>query len=272
MDPIVRVERRSRVLEMTLDHPKVNAVSRRLSRELYAAARLLHEDPELQAGLITGAGTRAFSAGWDFNEAVADADAGNAALENQPGGEESGASFGGITAFHDLYKPLIAAVQAPAIGGGFEIALACDMILMAEDAFFQLPEMDRGILPDAGGLQRLPRRIPYNVAMGMMLTGRRMDAAEALHWGLVHSVHPRDELLDAARDLAGTISQGAPLALQALKEVMLAIEQMPLPEAMDIIRKTPDHLAMYRRMLKSGDAKEGPRAYLEKRAPVWRGE
>ncbi|WP_137388421.1 enoyl-CoA hydratase-related protein [Rhodoligotrophos defluvii] len=270
--PLVKVERRARVLEIVLDHPPVNAINRRLSREVYAAARSLQEDSELGVGLVTGAGERAFSAGWDFREALATASEHGSPFGNTAENPMDFGGFGGITNYPGLLKPLVAAVQAPAIGGGFEIALACDVIVMAEDAFFQLPEMQRGILPDAGGVQRLPRRVPRNVAVELMLTGRRMTAQEARHWGLVHAVYPRDELLDAARALADEIAEGAPLAMQALKEVLAATELMPLEEAMRIDRQPPEHLITYRRMMASRDAEEGPRAFLEKRKPVWRGQ
>lgn len=266
--PLVRLRRCARVLEIILDNPKVNAVSRQLSRQIYQAARLLQDDDDLAIGIIAASGDKAFSAGWDFNEALASAELSGSVYESDEGGHGPG-GFGGITSFHDLTKPLIAVVQAPAIGGGFEIALACDLIVMASDAYFQLPEMQRGILPDAGGLQRLPRRIPHNVSMGMILTGRRMQAQEALHWGLVHAVHPREELFDQARALAAEIAEGAPLALQACKEVALALEFMPLREAMNVSKDRSGRLPAYERMMASRDAQEGPRAFLEKRRPVW---
>jgi len=270
-NPLVKAERRSQVLEIILDHPPVNAISRQLSRELYAVAYEFQADDHLRVGLITAAGERAFSAGWDFREAVATAEEHGSPFGLTSENPHGPGGFGGITNYPGLLKPLIAAVQAPAIGGGFEIALACDVIVMAEDAFFQLPEMQRGILPDAGGVQRLPRRIPRNVAVEMMLTGRRMSAAEAKHWGLVHAVYPRGELLDAARQLADEIAEGAPLAMQALKEVLAETEMMPLGQAMAIDREPPEHLAIYRRMMTSSDAEEGPRAFLERRKPNWQG-
>jgi crotonobetainyl-CoA hydratase len=267
----VRCEQGGAILEITLDKPKVNAICRQLSRELYEAACTLQADPDLKAGLLTASGDRVFSAGWDFNEALNSVEQGRSSSESD---EEAGwgpGGFGGITALWTLRKPLIAAVNGAAVGGGFELALACDVIVMAEHAFFQLPEMQRGILPDGGGVQRLPRRIPYNVAVEMMLTGRKMTAEEAHKWGLVHAVCPSDRLAAEARRIAENVTRAAPLALQALKEVLTAIERMPLKDAMAIAGSSSDELPIYRRMAVSEDAVEGPRAFLERRTPVWKG-
>jgi crotonobetainyl-CoA hydratase len=270
MGEIVETERIGHVLRITLNRPKVNAISRALSRALHAAAVELHEDPALRVGIITAKGDRVFCAGWDFNEATQEPD--DPGVENGEISSHGAGGFGGITQYWDLKKPLIAAVNGAAIGGGFEITLAADVILMAEQAYFELPEMQRGFLPDAGGVQRLPRRIPYNVAMEMILTGRRMTAEEALRWGLAHKVVPAAQLQDEALALANEIAKGAPLALQALKEVMQAIDGTSLPEAMAITRFGATKLPILDRMWKSADATEGPRAFLEKRAPRWRGE
>ncbi|HVJ40545.1 MAG TPA: enoyl-CoA hydratase-related protein [Dongiaceae bacterium] len=270
MAEIVETERIGRVLRITLNRPKVNAISRALSKALHAAASLLHTDPELRVGIITAQGDRVFCAGWDFVEATQGT--GDAAAESGEGAGHGAGGFGGITQYWDLKKPLIAAVNGAAIGGGFEIALAADVILMSEDAYFELPEMQRGFLPDAGGVQRLPRRIPYNVAMEMILSGRRMPSSEALRWGLAHKVVSPGQLQEEALALATKIAEGAPLALQALKEVMQAIDGRSLPDAMAMTRIDTTRLPLLDRMWKSEDAKEGPRAFLEKRAPQWRGE
>lgn len=256
-DGLIERQEIGAVFEIRMVKPKVNAICRRLSRALFEAATYLQETPHLSVGILTAAGDRAFSAGWDFNEVAAYGE------EPVPGG------FGGITSLWSLKKPLIAAVNGPAVGGGFELALACDMIIMADHAYFQLPEMQRGILPDAGGLQRLPQRVPHNVAVEMIYTGRQMPAAEALRWGLVGTVCPRAELDARARELAQQVAKGAPLALQAFKEVMRAIDQMPITEAMKISRMK--ELETYQAMQKSEDAIEGPRAFLERRPPNWRG-
>lgn len=262
MQDLVETEKHGHVLVIRLNRPKVNAISRGFSRAIYAAAKSLQEDPDLRIGILTAKGDRVFSAGWDFNEA---------ATSGSEGDDHGVGGFGGITAYWGLTKPLIAAVNGAAIGGGFELALACDIILMADHAYAELPEMQRGFLPDAGGLQRLPRRVPYNVAMEMMLSGRRMEAAEAKQWGLAHKVVPIANLEREALALAQEIARGAPLALQAMKEVMQHIERMTIRGAMETVRPAGPELPIYRRMWASPDAIEGPQAFLEKRPPVWRG-
>ena len=261
------IERAPPILEITLARPPANAVTAQLARELHAALVLLRDDPALRVGIISGGTGRIFCAGWDLKDAAlaTDPTEANQAIMDLPGG------FAGITEFWNLGKPLIAAVNGFAIGGGFEIALACDIILAAEQAAFALPEMQRGFVPDAGAVQRLPRRVPYNVAMEMMLTGRRMSAQEAAQWGLVHAVMPSADLPARAREMALTIADGAPLAVQALLEVMPAVDRLPLPEAFANLRHPAGSLPAYERMLVSEDFLEGPRAFAEKRLPVWRG-
>lgn len=267
-EQFVELEQLGHVLVITLNRPKVNAISRALSRAIHAAAERLQTNPDLRVGVITATGDRIFSAGWDFRD-KAEQDAATAEgdfdTSHGPGG------FAGITRYWGLKKPLIAAVNGAAIGGGFEIALAADVIIAAENAYFELPEMQRGFLPDAGGIQRLPRRIPYNVAMEMILSGRRMSASEARSWGLVHDVVPLPELRQTAIALAAQIAKGAPLALQALKEVMQAIDHLPVQEAIQATREPDARMPVFQRMWASEDAKEGPRAFLERREPVWRG-
>ena len=167
-------------------------------------------------------------------------------------------------------KPFIAAVNGLAIGGGFEIALAADVICRRHAAF-ALPEMQRGFVPDAGAVQRLPRKLPYNVAIELMLTGRRMDALEAVRWGLAHSAVPSPDLMHRAREMAATIADGAPLAVQALLEVLPAIDRMPLKEAFARTKRGHTGLLAYERMFLSEDFLEGPRAFAEKRKPMWKG-
>lgn len=266
MSEIVHLHRSERVLEIVIDRPPANAINSEVSAKIYEACCLLQDDNNLSVGVITGAGDKIFSAGWDLKEIAgmqSNEDAINAALDC-PGG------FAGLSEFWDLYKPVIAAVNGVAVGGGFEIALAADIIIAAEHVEFSLPEMQRGFLPDAGAVQRLPRRVPYNVAMELMLTGRRMSAAEAKHWGLVHEITPRNGVLDRARELAHHIADSAPLALQALKEVMPAIYNLPLEEAFAETRPGNPKLPVYQKMLNSGDFMEGAQAFTEKRPPAWK--
>ncbi len=259
----VELHRDGAVLEIRMVKPKVNAICRRFSRAMERAALYLQNDPDLRVGILTSGSDRAFSAGLDFNEATAGAE------DCSPGAEAGG--FGGITTLRALKKPLIAAINAPAVGGGLELALACDILVMAEDTFLQLPELERGLLPDGGGLQRLPRRIPWHVATAMIWTGEPMTAADALRWGLVHRTAPREGLMDLARETAARVARGAPLALQALKEVLRVVDGLPDHEAMTLRAETEGDLEQYRRMLASDDMIEGQRAFLERRAPRWTG-
>jgi crotonobetainyl-CoA hydratase len=266
-DP-VQVETYDQIVEITIDRPPANAINAEVSNAVYAALSMLQQDDDLRVGIITGSGERIFSAGWDLKE-IAAIDNNEEAVNSAytcPGG------FAGISEFWGLKKPVIAAINGMAVGGGFEIALASDMIVAADHAEFFLPEMQRGFLPDVGAIQILPRRVPYNVAMDLLYTGRRMDVTEARQWGLVCRVCPYTELMDTARGLAREVARGAPLALQALKEVVPAIYNLPMPQAFSATKPGNEELPIYQKMLMSEDFMEGPRAFAEKRAPLWRGK
>lgn len=259
MNPAVRTAVDDGILTITLDRPKANAIDVTTSLALHAAFARLQQEPALRVAIITGTG-RFFSAGWDLSAAVAgeaiDADHG-------PGG------FAGLTEFFALDKPVIAAVNGLAIGGGFELALAADLIVAADTAEFALPEVKLGMMADSGGVLRLPKRLPRAIAAELLLTGRRMGAAEAQRWGLVNRVVPLADLAAAAQDLARELVAAAPLALAAVKQVLRATEATSVDDGYRVLRS--GMLPAYRAMLASADAQEGPQAFAEKRQPAWRG-
>lgn len=259
MTDVVRTEVSQGVLTITLDRPKANAIDVATSKLLYAAFKRLQDDASLRVAIITGTG-RFFSAGWDLNAA----NEGEAIdVVHSPGG------FAGLTEFFGLDKPVIAAVNGLAMGGGFELALAADLILAADSAEFALPEVKLGMLADSGGVLRLPRRLPRAIANEMLMTGRRMGAAEAAQWGLVNRAVTLAELMAAAQALAAQIVAAAPLPIAALKQVLRATASEPMAQAFATMRSGAS--PAYSAMLRSEDAKEGPLAFAEKRQPSWKG-
>jgi crotonobetainyl-CoA hydratase len=253
----VKVERNGAVLEVTLDRPKANAIDMATSHAMGQVFMEFRDDPALRVAILTGGGEKFFCAGWDL-KAAADGEAYDA--DYGPGG------FGGITEMHDLDKPVIAAVNGIAFGGGFELALSADLIVAAEHAEFCLPEIKVGVLADAATF-RLPKRMPRNIAMELLMTGRRMGAEEAARWGLVNAVVP--SAMERARELAGLLAGGPPLALAAIKAVVRETESLTVEQCYALMRS--GNLAAFEAMLASEDAQEGPRAFAEKREPVWQG-
>jgi crotonobetainyl-CoA hydratase len=254
----VKLENRDGILVMTLDRPKANAIDVATSLELYAAFKTLNDDPTLRVGVITGTG-RFFSAGWDLG-AANDGEAVDA--DHGPGG------FAGLTEYFSLTKPVIAAVNGLAVGGGFELALAADLIVASEAAQFWLPEAQLGMLPDSGGLLRLPKAIPERIAREMILTGRRLGADEAAALGLVSRVVPGDGLIEAALELATIIARAAPLAITAARDILRETAGMEVEAGYRHMRSGA--IPSYQAMLQSEDALEGPRAFAEGRAPEWK--
>jgi len=259
MTDLVQVERRGALWVVTLDNPKANAISTAVSRALGSAFVGFRDDSSARVAILTAAGSRFFSAGWDLKEAAAV----GGSTDQGPGG------FAGLTELFSLEKPVIAAVNGLAVGGGFELALSCDLIVAAEPAAFFLPEATIGVIPDAGGILRLPRRLPRAIAMEMMLTGKRLSAADALGFGLVNEVVPTAELLPAAHRLAERVLAAAPLAAAAIKAVAAATESLSVEEGYALMRS--GRIAAYDRLRRSEDYFEGARAFAEKRPPVWRG-
>jgi enoyl-CoA hydratase/carnithine racemase len=254
----VKVERDGPITTFTLNRPDVmNALHSPAHFEMDEALNAFAADPEQWVGVVTGAGDRAFSAGNDLKWQ---------ATGGKMGSPPSG--FAGLTSRFDLNKPLIAAVNGVAMGGGFEIALACDLIIAAEGAIFALPEPRVGLAALAGGLHRLPRAIGVKRAMGMILTGRRVSAREGLELGFVNEVTSKEDLLPAARRWATLIGECSPMSIRASKEaVMRGLDEPSLEAA---IRGQGRYEAVAA-LFKSEDFVEGPLAFSQKRPPNWKG-
>jgi enoyl-CoA hydratase len=251
---VLLTEARDHVLILTLNRPKAkNAFNAELSRALSAALDRFEQDPELRVGILTGAGG-SFSAGMDLKALLT----GEQAFTKERGG------FGIMTRPPD--KPLIAAVEGHAVAGGMELALCCDLIVAAEDSRLGLPEVKRGLVAVGGALFRLPKRIPYHVAMELALTGESHPAERFRELGLVNRVVPKGQALEAAFELAKAIAQNAPLSLAATKQILVKSWEWSEEQAW------PEHRKIANKALRSKDATEGSRAFAEKRAPIWRGE
>ncbi|MFI6924001.1 enoyl-CoA-hydratase DpgD [Nonomuraea spiralis] len=259
----VRYEKKHHVAHVTMNRPGVlNAMDRRMHEELAEVWDDVEADDDVRAVVLTGAGTRAFSVGQDLKERArldeAGAGASTFGSRGQPGHPR-------LTDRFTLSKPVVARVHGYALGGGFELMLACDIAIASEEAVFGLPEVRLGLIPGAGGVFRLPRQLPLKVAMGHLLTGRRMDAATALRHGLVNEVVPVDELDRCVAGWTDGLVRAAPLSVRAVKEAALRSLDLPLEEAFST------SYGWEERRRRSADATEGVRAFTEKRDPVWTG-
>ncbi len=258
-DTPLKVEKNGHILEVTLQRGKANAIDLATSRIMGDIFRDFRDDPELRVAIVTASGEKFFCPGWDL-KAAADGDAVD--------GDYGVGGFGGLQELRGLNKPVIMAVNGICCGGGLELALSGDIILAAEHATFALPEIRSGTVADAASI-KLPKRIPYHIAMEMLFTGRWLDTEEAARWGLINRVLPADQLMQAARDLATQLASGPPLVFAAIKEVVREAEGMKFQDAMNKI--TLSQLETVEKLYTSEDQLEGARAFSEKRDPVWKG-
>ena len=255
----IQTKRYGAILHVTLNRPKANAIDLATSRIMGETFAAFRDDPDVRVAIITGAGDKFFCPGWDL-KAANDGDAVD--------GDYGIGGFGGLQELRDMNKPVIAAINGIACGGGLELALSADIILAADHATFALPEIRSGTVADAASV-KLPKRIPYHIAMELLLTGRWFDTTEALGWGLINHVHPADQLQAAAMEMAKLIASGPPLVYAAIKEIVRDAEDSKFQDSMNRITKR--QIGSVDRLYSSEDQLEGARAFAEKRDPVWTG-
>jgi crotonobetainyl-CoA hydratase len=260
MSEFLEITKNGQILEIVLNRPKANALDGPLSREMGKVFAEFRDDPQMRVAILTGAGERFFSAGWDLN-AVAEGE--------EYLGDYGEGGFGGFPEMTDLLKPVICAVNGMAVGGGFEMLLRADFIVAAEHAQFMLPEIRVGMAPDVGTFM-LPKLLPRQKAFEILMTGRRFGADELANLGIINEVVPGEELMDRARALAHDLCHAAPLSLAAIKEAVHLTEKLSFEECYSALRSKS--WPAFMKMLESSDAQEGAKAFVEKREPVWKGE
>jgi crotonobetainyl-CoA hydratase len=260
MSEVVKTKRVGGIFEVTLDRPKANAIDLVTSRLMGETFKEFRDDPDLRVAIVRTAGDKFFCAGWDL-KAAADGDAVDS--DYGVGG------FGGLQELRGLNKPVIAEVNGMAVGGGFELALSADMIYASDHSSFSLPEIKAGTLADAATL-KLPKRIPYHIAMELLYTGRWMDVQEAHRWGLVNEVLPADKLSERVWEVAEQLEAGPPLVFASIKEVAREAEGMKFQDGLNRITKRQFESVDV--LYGSEDGLEGFKAFAEKREPVWKGK
>jgi crotonobetainyl-CoA hydratase len=256
----IRTRREGAILEVTLDRPKANAIDLATSRIMGRVFHAFRDDDSLRVAILRAEGEKFFCPGWDLKAA-----AGGDAVD----GDYGIGGFGGLQELPNLNKPVIAAVNGICCGGGLELAISCDLILASSNATFALPEIRSGTVADAASI-KLPKRIPYHVAMDLLLTGRWFDAEEALRWGLLKEITTPEDLLPKAWELARLLVSGPPLVYAAIKEVVREAEALRFQDALN--RVTKRQMPTVDRLYSSEDQLEGARAFAEKRDPVWKGK
>ncbi len=256
----IKTRREGGIFEVTLDRPKANAIDLATSRIMGETFKEFRDDDTLRIAILRAEGDKFFCPGWDL-KAAADGD--------EVDGDYGVGGFGGLQELPGLNKPVIAAVNGICCGGGLELALSCDLIVASENASFALPEIRSGTVADAASV-KLPKRLPYHVAMDLLLTGRWFDAEEALRWGLLREIVSQDKLLDTVWDLARHLESGPPLVMAAIKEIVREAEDMKFQDAMN--RITRSQFPTVEKLYTSEDQLEGAKAFAEKRNPVWRGK
>lgn len=256
----IKTYKNGNILEVTLDRPSANAIDLATSRIMGEVFAEFRDESAMRVALLTGSGDKFFCPGWDLKAA-----AGGDAVD----GDYGVGGFGGLQELRGLNKPVIAAVNGICCGGGLELAISADIILAADHATFALPEIHSGTVADAASV-KLPKRIPYHIAMEMLLTGRWIDAEEAAGWGLINHIYPAANLMAEARKLAETLASGPPLVYAAIKEIVREAEDMKFQNAMSRITKS--QFETVKTLYNSEDQLEGARAFADKRNPIWKGK